>query len=83
MDEAAKVQPQYSQSISNLQLDYIQAVILKAVETNNQVAVNSLCSTTYRLWDNIRIYTGISDAVLEFNSNVAKAWASYFSAPQQ
>jgi len=83
VDEAAKVQPQYSQSISNLQLDYIQAVILKAVETNNQVAVNSLCSTTYRLWDNIRIYTGISDAVLEFNSNVAKAWASYFSAPQQ
>ena len=26
VDEVAKAQPQYSQSVSNLQLDYIQAV---------------------------------------------------------
>ena len=73
---------QYGEQLRN-QINEITNNIVKAVETNNQVAVNSLCSTTYRLWDNIRIYTRISDAVLEFNSNVAKAWASYFSAPQQ
>jgi hypothetical protein len=123
VDEAAKAQPQYLQSISNLQLDYIQAVksavqntltaqknladasdlssnipstdqygeqlrnqineitnnIVRAVQTNNQVVVNSLDAAR----DNIRIYARISDAVLEFNSNIAKAWTSYFSAPQQ
>jgi hypothetical protein len=123
VDELAKAQPQYSQSVSNLQLDYIQAVkntiqntiaaqkhiadvkgfnsnipftgqyaeqlrnqinevtnnIVRAVQTNNQVAVNSLDAAR----DNIRIYTRTSDAILEFNSNVAKAWTSYFSVPQQ
>jgi hypothetical protein len=123
VDEAAKAQPQYSQSISNLQLDYIQAVksafqntlaaqknladvsdlspnipftgqygeqlrnqinemtnnIVRVVQTNSQVVVNSLDAAR----DNIRIYARISDAVLEFNSDIAKAWTSYFSAPQQ
>jgi hypothetical protein len=123
VDEVAKAQPQYSQSISNLQLDYIQAIkstvqntlaaqkniadargfssntsfidryieqlrkqineitdnIVRAVQTNNQVAVNTLDAAR----DNVRIHARISDAALELNSNVAKAWTSYFSAPQQ
>ena len=123
MDEAAKAQPQYSQSISNLQLDYIQAVkstvqntlaaqkniadarglslnlpfanqyleqlsnqtneiannIVKTVQVNNQVVVNSLDAAR----DNIRIYTRTTDAILEFNSNLAKAWTSFFSIPSQ
>jgi phosphate uptake regulator len=123
VDEVAKAQPQYSQSISNLQLDYIQAVkstvqntlaaqkniadargfslnlpfasqyleqmgkqmneitdnVVRAIQTNNQVAVNALDAAR----DNVRIYAGISDAALELNSNTAKAWTSYFSAPQQ
>lgn len=123
VDEVAKAQPQYSQSISNLQLDYIQAVkntvqntlvaqkniadakgfslnlpfasqyveqlsnqtneiannIVKTVQVNNQVAVNSLDAAR----DNIRIYTRTTDAILEFNSNLAKAWTSFFSVPQQ
>ncbi|HTH21640.1 MAG TPA: hypothetical protein VL854_05450 [Nitrososphaeraceae archaeon] len=123
VDEVAKAQPQYSQSVSNLQLDYIQAVkntvhntmaaqkhiaeargfslnlpfagryaeqmsnqsneiannIVKAVQMNNQVAVNSLDAAR----DNIRIYTKTTDAILQFNSNVARAWTSFFSVPQQ
>ena len=123
VDEVAKAQPQYSQSISNLQLDYIQAVkntvqntlvaqkniadakgfslnlpfagqyveqlnnqtneiannIVKTVQVNNQVAVNSLDAAR----DNIRIYTRTTDTILEFNSNLAKAWTSFFSVPQQ
>ena len=38
VDEVAKAQPQYSQSISNLQLDYIQAV--KNIVQNTLVAQN-------------------------------------------
>ena len=123
VDEVAKAQPQYSQSISNLQLDYIQAVkstvqntlaaqknvadargfslnlpfanqyieqlsnqtneiannIVKTVQVNNQVAVNGLDAAR----DNIRIYTRTTEAILEFNSNLAKAWTSFFSIPTQ
>jgi hypothetical protein len=123
VDEVAKAQPQYSQSVSNLQLDYIQTIkntvqntiaaqrqisdatgvsfnvpftgqyaeqlsrqtneitdnIVKAVQTNNQVSLNALDAAR----DNIRIYTKTTDAILEFNSNVAKAWTSFFSVPQQ
>src|ERR671925_1616413 len=123
VDEVAKAQPQYSQSISNLQLDYIQAIkstvqntlaaqkniadargfsfnlpfanqyleqlsnqtneiannVIKTVQVNNQVAVNGLDAAR----DNIRIYTRTTDAILEFNSNLAKAWTSFFSVPQQ
>src|SRR5215216_2652325 len=123
VDEVAKAQPQYSQSISNLQLDYIQAIkstvqntlaaqkniadargfslnlpfanqyleqlsnqtneiannIVKTVQVNNQVAVNGLDAAR----DNIRIYTRTTDAILEFNSNLAKAWTSFFSIPPQ
>jgi len=123
VDEVAKAQPQYSQSISNLQLDYIQAVkstvqntlaaqkniadarglslnlpfanqyleqlsnqtneiannIVKTVQVNSQVVVNSLDAAR----DNIRIYTRTTDAILEFNSNLAKAWTSFFSIPSQ
>jgi hypothetical protein len=123
VDEVAKAQPQYSQSISNLQLDYIQAVkstvqntlaaqkniadargfslnlpfanqyleqlsnqtneiannIVKTVQVNNQVVVNSLDAAR----DNIRIYTRTTDAILEFNSNLAKAWTSFFAIPPQ
>jgi hypothetical protein len=46
---------------------------------NNQVAVNSLDAAR----DNIRIYTKTTDAILQFNSNVARAWTSFFSVPQQ
>src|SRR5215216_2258933 len=96
VDEVAKAHPQYSQSISTLQLDYIQAIkstvqntlaaqkniadargfsfnlpfanqyleqmrkqmneitdnIVRAIQTNNQVAVNTLDTAR----DNVRIY---------------------------
>ena len=39
VDEVAKAQPQYSQSVSNLQLDYIQAV--KNTVQNTMAAQNT------------------------------------------
>lgn len=119
IDEMAKVQPQYSQSISNLQLDYIQSVkniihagisaqkqvasnwnipisgtyidqftkqsneitnnTIRAVGINNQLTINSLDAAR----ENLKIYTRTVDAITEFNSNLAKAWGSFFSQQQQ
>ncbi|MDQ3838533.1 MAG: hypothetical protein M3297_04615 [Thermoproteota archaeon] len=69
---------QYAEQFSN-QTNEIVNNIVKTVQVNNQVAVNSLDAAR----DNIRIYTRTTDAILEFNSNIAKAWSSFFSVPQQ
>ena len=69
---------QYAEQFSN-QTNEIVNNIVKTVQVNNQVAVNSLDAAR----DNIRIYTRTTDAILEFNSNIAKAWTSFFSVPQQ
>ncbi|MGB7558492.1 MAG: hypothetical protein WA326_09685, partial [Nitrososphaeraceae archaeon] len=69
---------QYVEQLSN-QTNEIANNIVKTVQVNNQVAVNSLDAAR----DNIRIYTRTTDALLEFNSNLAKAWTSFFSVPQQ
>jgi hypothetical protein len=120
VDEMAKVQPQFSQSLSNLQLDYIQTtknIIHNAVSAqkqltaslnippaavpyseqfakqtseitndtmrtlgiNNQLAINAIDAAR----ENLRIYNRTVDAVTEFNSNVAKAWTSFFPTQQQ
>jgi len=69
---------QYIEQLSN-QTNEIANNIVKTVQVNNQVVVNSLDAAR----DNIRIYTRTADAILEFNSNLAKAWTSFFSVPQQ
>ena len=69
---------QYIEQLSN-QTNEIANNIVKTVQVNNQVAVNSLDAAR----DNIRIYARTTDAILEFNSNLAKAWTSFFSVPQQ
>lgn len=119
IDEMAKVQPQYAQSISNLQLDCIQTVkntiqtvfsvpkqltgnlniavpgpfaeqfakqaneftgnLIRAVGTNNQLTINALDAAR----ENVKIYSRTVDAITEFNTNVAKAWTSFYSAQQQ
>jgi hypothetical protein len=124
VDEMAKVQPQFSQSISNLQLDYIQTAknvienassaqkqfadsfnipqsavslpqsytdqfakqtneitnnALRTVGINNQLAINALDAAR----ENLKIYNRTVDAVTDFNSNVAKAWTSFFSTQQK
>jgi hypothetical protein len=33
--------------------------------------------------DRLGVVNKTTDAILEFNSNVAKAWTSFFSVPQQ
>lgn len=119
IDEIAKVQPQFSQSISNLQIDYIQTTknmiqnvastqrqlgsglnipgagqyseqiakqsteltnnTIRAVGINNQLAINALDAAR----ENLKIYNRTIDAVTDFNTNIAKAWESFFSAHQQ
>jgi len=118
IDEMAKIQPQFSQSISNLQIDYIQTAkniiqnaistqkqfisrwsisadqpyteqiakqstevtnnTIKAVGINNQLAINALDAAR----ENLKIYNRTIDAVTDFNSNIAKAWESFFSIQQ-
>jgi hypothetical protein len=119
VDEMAKVQPQFSQSLSNLQLDYIQTTkniiqnavsaqkqftaslnippvalpyseqfarqsdeitnnTMRTVGINTRLAINVLDAAR----ENVKIYNRTIDAVTDFNSNVAKAWTSFFSAQQ-
>jgi hypothetical protein len=120
VDEVAKVQPQFAQSISNLQLDNIQTVrsmiqtafanqkqvdahtlntpqalqvseefakqstevtnsIIRSVGIFNQLGVTALDSAR----ENVKIYGRTVDALTDFNNNISKAWASYWSSPQQ
>jgi len=119
IDEMAKVQPQYAQSISNLQLDCIQTVkntiqtafslqkqlagnwniavpgtfteqfakqaneftsnLIRTVGTNNQLTTNALDAAR----ENVKIYSRTVDAITEFDTNVVKAWTSWYSAQQQ
>jgi hypothetical protein len=69
---------QYVEQLSN-QTNEITNNIVKTVQVNNQVAINSLDAAR----DNIRIYSRTTDSILEFNSNLARAWTSFFSVPQQ
>jgi hypothetical protein len=120
VDEVAKVQPQFAQSISNLQLDNLQTVrsmiqtafanqkqvvahalntpqalqvseeiakqstevtnsIIRSVGIFNQLGVTALDSAR----ENVKIYGRTVDALTDFNNNILKAWASYWSSPQQ
>jgi hypothetical protein len=120
IDEMAKAQPQFSQSLANLQIDYIQTTkniihnavsaqkqftaslnippldvayseqfakqtneitnnTMRTVGINNQLAINAMDAAR----ENLRIYNRTVDAVTVFNSNVAKAWTSFFSAQHQ
>jgi hypothetical protein len=49
------------------------------VGINNQLAINAIDAAR----ENLRIYNRTVDAVTVFNSNVAKAWTSFFSVQQQ
>jgi hypothetical protein len=117
----AKVQPQYSQAFSNLQLDYVKTTknliqnillaqkqligswniiavstmsyveqyirqsseiannTLKAVDINNQLAINTLDLAR----ENLRIYNRTVDAVTEFGTNIAKVCTAFSTAAQQ
>jgi hypothetical protein len=120
VDEVAKVQPQFAQSISNLQLDNIQTVrsmiqtafanqkqvvahtlntpqalqvseeiakqstevtnsIIRSVGIFNHLGVTALDSAR----ENVKIYGRTADALTDFNNNILKTWASYWSSPQQ
>jgi hypothetical protein len=52
---------------------------IRAVGINNQLTINTLDTAR----DNLKIYNRTIDAVTEFNTNVAKACTSFFSAAQQ
>lgn len=121
IDEVAKAQPQYSQSISNLQLDYIQTVknvihttfavqkqyagetwntfpssaavtdqmarqtsdftnnAIKAIDINNQLTINAIDAAR----ENLKVYNRTVDTITEYNTNIAKAWNTYYNVSQQ
>ena len=124
VDEMAKVQPQYSQAFSNLQLDYVQTAknviqnifsaqkqlvgswnimmpvsttttpyteqftrqaneitnnALRAVDINNQLAINAVDAAR----ENLKIYNRTVDAVTEFSTNIAKACTAFSAAAAQ
>jgi hypothetical protein len=121
IDEVAKAQPQYSQSISNLQLDYIQTVknvvhttfavqkqfvgetwntfpssevmsdqmarqtsdftnnAIKALDINNQLTINAIDAAR----ENLKVYNRTVDTLTEYNTNIAKAWNTYYNVSQQ
>lgn len=121
IDEVAKAQPQYSQSISNLQLDYIQTVknvvhttfavqkqfvgetwntfpsssvmsdqmarqtsdftnnAIKALDINNQLTINAIDAAR----ENLKVYNRTVDTITEYNTNIAKAWNTYYNVFQQ
>ena len=118
VDEFAKAQPQYSQSISNLQLDYIQTTknmiqtafsaqkqlannlnvppvpygevfirqsnevtnnAIRSVGINNQLTINALDAAR----ENLKIYNRTVDTLTDFNTNIARAWTTFFAQQQQ
>jgi hypothetical protein len=52
---------------------------IRAVGINNQLTINALDAAR----DNLKIYDRTIDSITEFNTNVAKAWASFFSVQQE
>jgi hypothetical protein len=118
VDEFAKAQPQYSQSISNLQLDYIQTIknmiqttfsaqrqlantlnvpsvpygevftrqsnevtnnAIRSVGINNQLTINALDAAR----ENLKIYNRTVDTMTDFYTNIARAWATFYTQQQQ
>lgn len=128
LNEIAKFQPQYLQSISNLQLDFIQTTkntiqnIISAQKqmasdnnsrnrfwnipslslpmpyveqfarqlnefTNNTIRVSNLNNQfTITILDaireNLNIYNRATDELSKYNTNMVKAWNSFFAAKQ-
>ncbi len=129
LNEIAKFQPQYLQSISNLQLDFIQTTkntIQNIISTQKQMASNNNSSSN-RFWnisalslpipyleqfarqlneftsntirvsnlnnqftitildairENLNIYNRATDELSKYNTNMVKAWNSFFAAKQ-
>lgn len=127
VNEAGKVQPHYTQAISNLQQEYIEAVrntiqtmtsvekqfansnssnsnnvdvsdtaalyvqgfvkqsndftnnVIRIADINNQLTINALNA----LRENVKNFSRTVEATTEFNSNIARAWATTYSAVQQ
>jgi hypothetical protein len=128
LNEIAKFQPQYLQSISNLQLDFIQTTkntIQNIMSTQKQMASNN--NSRNRFWnipplsppipyieqfarqlneftnntirvcnlnnqftitildairENLNIYNRATDELSKYNTNMVKAWNSFFTAKQ-
>jgi hypothetical protein len=126
-EELSKFQPQYAQSISNLQQEYLQMtkefldIVFAAqrnwiggnitsrgttfpswnytpfveqfrtqsseitgqassvFDTSNQLAMNVLNAAR----ENLKLYGKAIDAIIEYNSNVANAWSSFFTSAQR
>ena len=48
-------------------------------DTSNQLAMNVLSAAR----ENLKLYGKAMDAIIEYNSNVANAWSSFFTSAQR
>jgi hypothetical protein len=53
--------------------------IIRSVGIFNHLGVTALDSAR----ENVKIYGRTVDALTDFNNNILKTWASYWSSPQQ
>ena len=67
----------YSEQFAK-QSDEITNNTMRTVTINTQLGINALDASR----ENLKIYNRTIDAVTDFNSNVVKAWTSFFSADQ-
>src|SRR5215467_9995203 len=87
VDELAKAQPQYAQSVSNLQYtdefvkrsNEITDNIVNAFRINNQLTVNAINAAA----ENFRTFNRTIDSVTESSSRAAQAWNSFVTTQQQ
>jgi hypothetical protein len=70
--------PQVSELVTRQSTEFTNNVT-RAIGTYNQLAINVIDAAR----ENAKIFSRTVDAVTEFNTNIAKAWTSYWAAQQQ
>lgn len=70
--------PQISELVARQSNEFASNVI-RVIGTYNQLAINALNAAR----ENSKIFNNTVDTVTEFNTNIAKAWTSYWTSQQQ
>ena len=99
VDEISKFQPQYAQSISNLQQDYLQVtkeLINRMVSIQKQQ--NEITSQGFHAFDtanqlaidilnsireNIKLLGKTFETVTEYNANLSSTWSNFYTSAQK
>ena len=52
---------------------------IKAIDINNQLTINAIDAAR----ENLKVYNRTVDTITEYNTNIAKAWNTYYNVSQQ